>query len=129
MIIAFTPYASYVLDQWQAGVHDGKQLYAEIQALGFAGSIRLVYNFLQTLRENRRPLSEIVPPSPAEQFSARNAVWLFIRPRDAQRDHHLARISLSSGVVHTADLVAMMGRCCSPRDEMNATKRDLEVLR
>ncbi len=50
-------------------------------------------------------------------------------PRVAQRDHHIARISRSRGVVHTADLVAMMGRCCSPRDEMNATKRDLEVLR
>ena len=51
------------------------------------------------------------------------------RPRDAQRDHRLARISLSSGVVHSADLVAMMGRGCFPREEMNATKRDLEVLR
>src|SRR5207248_7283059 len=50
-------------------------------------------------------------------------------PRDAQRDHRLARISLSSGVVHSADLVAMMGRGCFPREEMNATKRDLEVLR
>jgi FtsP/CotA-like multicopper oxidase with cupredoxin domain len=50
-------------------------------------------------------------------------------PRDAQRDYRLARISLISGVVHIADLVAMMGRCCFPRDEMNATKRDLEVLR
>lgn len=75
----FNPYASSVLHQWQAGVHEGKQLYAEIQAFGFAGSIRLVYNFLQTLRENRRPLIEIVPPSRAEQFSARNAVWFFIR--------------------------------------------------
>jgi hypothetical protein len=50
-------------------------------------------------------------------------------PRVAQRDYCLARISLTSGVVHTTDLVAMMGRCCFPRDEMNATKRDLEVLR
>src|SRR5438309_11459365 len=50
-------------------------------------------------------------------------------PRDVQRDHHLARINLSSGVVHSADLVAMMGRGCFPREEINAMKRDLEVLR
>lgn len=31
----FDPYASYVLDRWQAGVHDGKQLYEEIRTLGF----------------------------------------------------------------------------------------------
>jgi transposase len=79
----FDPYASYVLDRWQAGVHDGKQLYEEIRTLGFPGSLRLVRNFLQPLRENRRPrpLVEVVPPSQAEQFSARNAVWLFIRDR------------------------------------------------
>ena len=101
----FDPYASYVLDRWQAGVHDGKQLYAEIQTLGFAGSIRLVYTFLQTLRENRRPLSEFVPPSPAEQFSARNAVWLFIRdPKtfSAQEQEQLALIRAASPPAETA---------------------------
>jgi RNA-directed DNA polymerase len=50
-------------------------------------------------------------------------------PWDAQRDYRLARISLISGVVHTAHLVTIMGGCCLPRDEMNATKRELEVLR
>lgn len=39
----------------------------------------MVRCFLQTLREKRRPLTELAPPSPAEQFSAREAVWLFIR--------------------------------------------------
>ena len=101
----FDPYASYVLDQWQAGVHDGKRLYAEIQTLGFTGSIRLVYNFLQTLRENRRPLSEFVPSSPAEQFSARNAVWLFIRdPKKftLQEQEQLALIRAASAPAEMA---------------------------
>lgn len=35
----------------------------------------------------------------------------------AQRDDRLARISLTGGVVHSADLVAMMERCSFPRDE------------
>lgn len=107
----FDPYASYVLDRWQAGVQDGKQLYAEIQTLGFAGSLRLVYTFLQTLRENcrPRPLIEVVPPSPAEQFSAHNAVWLFLRdPKKlaTQQQEQLALIRQASTTAKTAyDLV------------------------
>lgn len=75
----FDPYAAYVLSRWQTGVHDGRQLYEEIRAQGFAGSIRVVHRFLQTLREQRRPLTDLAPPSPAEQFSSRSAVWLFLR--------------------------------------------------
>lgn len=45
----FDPYAAYVLSRWEAGVHDGKQLFEEIQAKGFKGSVRTVGRFLQTL--------------------------------------------------------------------------------
>lgn len=75
----FDPYAAYVLERWQAGVHDGRQLFEEIQQRGYAGSIRVVHGFLQTLRAKRRPFPTLAPPSPAEQFSAHRAVWLFIR--------------------------------------------------
>jgi transposase len=75
----FDPYAAYILERWQAGVHDGKQLFEEIGAQGFKGSVRVVGRFLQTLREDRRPFTDLAPPSPAEQFSANSAVWLFIR--------------------------------------------------
>lgn len=79
----FDPYAAYVLGRWQEGVHDGQQLFEEIQAQGFKGSARLVRRFLQTLREQRRPLTELVPPLPSERFSARKAVWLFIHEQTA----------------------------------------------
>jgi transposase len=75
----FDPYARYVLERWQAGVYDGRQLYEEIRAQGFTGTIRIVQRFLQTLREERRPLIDLAPSSPEEQFSSHNAVWLFIR--------------------------------------------------
>jgi transposase len=75
----FDPYAAYVLERWQAGVHDGQQLFEEIQAQGFKGTARLVRRFLQTLREQRRPLTDLAPTLPSERFSARKAVWLFIR--------------------------------------------------
>ncbi len=75
----FDPYAAYVLERWQAGVHDGPQVFAEIRAQGFSGSVSVVQRFLQTLRTRRRPLIDLAPPSPAEQLSARAALWLFIR--------------------------------------------------
>jgi len=42
----FDPYAAYVLSRWEAGVHDGKQLFEEIRAKGFKGSERTVGRFL-----------------------------------------------------------------------------------
>lgn len=79
----FDPYAAYVLERWQAGIHDGQQVFEEIRVQGFKGSARLVRRFLQTLREKRRPWTELAPPQPFEQFSARKAVWLFIREQSA----------------------------------------------
>src|SRR5438067_5712637 len=38
----FDPYAAYVLERWQVGVHEAKQLYEEIQAQGFSGTVRIV---------------------------------------------------------------------------------------
>ena len=101
----FDPYAAFVLEQWQAGIHDGKQLYAEIRQQGYAGSLRLVRAFLQPLREQRRRPEEIVPPSSVEQFSAHNAVWLFIRdPKKltAQQQEQLAFIRESLASTETA---------------------------
>lgn len=75
----FDPYAAYVLCRWQEGIHEDQQIFEEIQAQGFKGSRRVVGRFLQTLREKRCPLRDLPPPTPAEQFSANAAAWLFIR--------------------------------------------------
>jgi transposase len=75
----FDPYAAFVLEQWQAGVYDGVQIYEAIRQQGFRGSQRMVQRFLQTLRKKRRPLSDLAPPDPLEQCASRQMVWLFIR--------------------------------------------------
>jgi transposase len=101
----FDPYAAYVLERWQAGIQDGRQLFEEIRLQGFPGTIRVVQSFLQTLRTHRRPLTDLAPPSPAEQFSARAAVWLFIRaPEDLtdEEQRELAYIRQASGTAETA---------------------------
>ena len=101
----FDPYAAFVLDRWQAGVHDGKQLYAAIRHQGYAGSLRLVRAFLQPLREQTPQPEEIVPPSSVEQFSAHHAVWLFIRDPHkltAQQQEQLTFIRESLASTDTA---------------------------
>jgi transposase len=105
----FDAYAAYVLDRWQAGVHDGRQLYEEIRQRGFGGSIRLVQNFLQTLRGSHRqprlPAAPVAPPQPGEPFSAHKAVWLFIRDPatfTASEKETLAFIRAASATAETA---------------------------
>ncbi|MDQ2903741.1 MAG: ISL3 family transposase [Chloroflexota bacterium] len=100
----FDPYAVYVLDRWQAGVQDGKQLYEEIRQQGYSGSLRLVRLFLQPVREHRQKPEDIVAPSPVEQFSARDAVWLFIREKSkltAEEQEELLSIRSASVTIET----------------------------
>jgi transposase len=74
----FDPYAAYVLERWQAGTHEAKQLYEEIQAQGFSGTVRIVQRFVQALRDD--PEKIILPPATeADRFSSKTATWLFIR--------------------------------------------------
>jgi len=74
----FDPYAAYVLERWQAGIHEATQLYEEIQAQGFSGTVRIVQRFVQTLRDD--PEKIILPPATGvDHFSSNTATWLFIR--------------------------------------------------
>src|SRR5258707_7807837 len=74
----FDPYAVYVLERWQAGVHEAKQLYEEIQAQGFSGTVRIVQRFVQALRDDPEKIT-LAPATAADRFSSRTASWLFIR--------------------------------------------------
>src|SRR5258708_33871194 len=74
----FDPYAAYVLHRGQAGVHEGKQLYEEIQAQGFSGTVRIVQRFVQTLRDDPEKIT-LATETSAERFSANTATSLFIR--------------------------------------------------
>jgi len=74
----FDPYAAYVLQRWQEGVHEGKQLYEEIRAQGFSGTVWIVQRFVQALRDVPEKVT-LAPATLAECFSANTATWLFIR--------------------------------------------------
>jgi transposase len=74
----FDPYATYVLERWQDGIHEARQLYEEIQAQGFSGTVRIVQRFVQALRDNPEQIT-LAPATGADRFSSKTATWLFIR--------------------------------------------------
>src|SRR5947209_8052860 len=74
----FDPYAAYVLERWQEGIHEARQLYEEIQVQGFSGTVRIVQRFVQALRDDPEKIT-LPPATGADRFSAKTATWLFIR--------------------------------------------------
>jgi len=84
----FDPYACYVLSRWEQGCTNGLQIYREIKEQGYTGSEREVYRFLVPLRRNQRIIQKgTVPHAPLQDFSARDAVWLFVRdPADLDEE-------------------------------------------
>jgi transposase len=76
-----TPYYAYLLDRWTAGCQQGIQLWAELRARGYHGSLSSVYRALKQLRpaDGRRHSGPIPPPAP-RPLSPRQAMWLLVRP-------------------------------------------------
>jgi transposase len=96
------PYVAYLQKRWDAGCHNGAELWREIQDLGFPGTRRLVSNWVVLRRElslgrpsayGRRPALPKEPavrllPASAEGAgyrlpAPRQLVWLLLRPEDA----------------------------------------------
>jgi transposase len=84
----FDPYAGYVLERWQEGIHEAKQLYEEIRARGFPGKLRIVQRFVQALRDDPEQIT-LAPATAADRFSSNIATWLFIRdPKQLTAQKH-----------------------------------------
>ncbi len=83
------PYLPYLRQRWEQGFHNGLQLAHEIQAQGFRGSASLVGQHLsnwrvglpEPLKPGRVKKRQPVPPV-KRQMSARQASWLFIKPKE-----------------------------------------------
>src|SRR5260221_1536612 len=79
----FDPYAAYVLSRWEAGEHNGRTLFIEIKAQGYPGSEQMLYRFLIPLRRKQGIIQKAAfPDGPLQDFSAKEAVWLFVRDVD-----------------------------------------------
>jgi transposase len=95
----FDLYATYVLQRWEQGCHNGIQLYQEIKAHGFTGSQSMVYRFLLPLRRHQQMiLLTQVPHAPLQDFSAHDAVWLFVSAPDRlDADEHTTLAAICQG--------------------------------
>lgn len=87
------PYEAYLLRRWQAGCHNGLQLWREIAAQGYAGSQRAFYHYLGRLRDpappppppKKRqattPKRAPPPPGPYDHLSLKKVAWWWLRPQ------------------------------------------------
>jgi transposase len=106
----FDPYAAYVKERFSQGGRNGLQLWRELQTQGYKGSWRSVYRFLAQIKEGstttggkaQRP--HVTPDSPVEQWTAKQAVWWFLRdPSDLKEKERqaLAAIRQASPTANT----------------------------
>lgn len=105
---SFDPYAAYVRECFSQGNHNGLQLWRELQAQGYQGSSRPIYRFLNQLKKSAAPSGERSPAvaqSPVEQWTAKKAVWWFLRDPSNLKENEqqvLAAIREASPTAHTA---------------------------
>src|SRR5207237_8948842 len=89
----FDPYAAYVLQRWQDGIHEAKQLYKEIQVQGFSGTVRIVQRFVQALRDKPEKMT-LAQATGADRFSSKTATWLFIRDHKQLRKQKIVELEM-----------------------------------
>ncbi len=77
---SFDRYEAYVRRRWDEGVHNIQQLWREIKALGYPHSDRALRAHLEAVR-GKKP-AELEEAGVLDHFSAKKAVWLFVRPFD-----------------------------------------------
>lgn len=75
------PYKPYLLERWNKGFRDGRQLYEELKTLGYQHSYNVVAAYLRCLKQIQVP--EQSPPiqcveSPYFPLTARRATWLVL---------------------------------------------------
>ena len=76
----FDRYARYTLQRWSDGIRNSQQLFTEIRAQGYPGTLRTLQRFLARLQERPDgPEPELPVDEPFQRFSAKEAVWLFVR--------------------------------------------------
>ena len=81
----FDAYGAYVRQRWDAGVHNTQQIWREIKAQGYPHSA-------QALRRHLEPLcgkvkAEFPEGTSLDHFSAKTAVWLFMRPVEKLKEN------------------------------------------
>ena len=75
------PYLPYIEQRWQAGCHNGSQIFRELQAQGFAHPRPIVAQYIARRRTAER--AGLPPPTPTPPLpSARQIRWALLLPEE-----------------------------------------------
>jgi transposase len=109
------PFVPYLAERWQAGCHNGLQLWREIRDQGYIGSRPLVSMWvaqqrrLLPSRPQHAPRGQwphpLAPPSPPRPISSRRAAFLLLKPPeqlDPDQSDTVARLEQASPQVAAA---------------------------
>lgn len=104
------PYMAHLQQRWQAGCHNGCQLYREIQDQGYTGSRSLLSRWIAQMRKQAPTLLSTTAlatvATPAKRpWAARCAVWLLLKdPLCLSSEHKeaLERMLAASPIVRQA---------------------------
>jgi transposase len=109
--LGFELAAEYVTERWKQGERNGLQLWRELQAQGYKGSWRTIYRLLARLRQSPAPSrgkaerAHVVPVTSLQDFSAKDAVWLFVRTPSDLDETEKQDLALICQACSTANLV------------------------
>jgi transposase len=108
------PYLPFLRERWQAGCHNGRRLFREAKARGYAGSPAQLERVTTQWRKQlppSPPASEKLPrPTPVtvpkrQRLSSQKASWLFVLPKEkltAPQQRQLEHICQASEDLSTA---------------------------
>src|SRR5712691_7697731 len=74
----FDAYEAYVRQRWDGGCNNIQQIWREIKAQGYPHSDRALRAHLEAVRGKK--LADLPEAGVLDHFSAKKAVWLFVRP-------------------------------------------------
>jgi hypothetical protein len=89
IVSSVNPHLSYLAARWQVGCYNKRQLWLEIQAQGYTGSLSSVYRALKYFAQPEGSESAAVKiihspklAPPARPLSARRACWLLLHEQE-----------------------------------------------
>jgi len=90
------PYLPFLQERWRAGCHNGRQLFREARARGYAGSLRQVERVATQWRTHFAPGSI---PLKRQRISSQQACWYFLLSPErlnAEQGRYLANLRQAS---------------------------------
>jgi transposase len=84
------PYRAYLLERWNAGCHNSRQLFREIRERGYPGGASQVGVFVARLREHL--LAVPAPTRAPRPLSPRDLRWLLVRRSDDLDDEERVQV-------------------------------------